>query len=209
MEHAVVYTEYPPVSCLQPFIDCYWILRADNLPEKSYTRRVMPDICADILFNLGEDIAVFNRQHHLLRNEKAYFVGSMTTFQDSFLRPGTHLLGIRFKPFGLTALLGFSLHGTANCIEEVNRRDFSLDTRYLYTHHAPISQALLRKKLDAFLAEKINGQYNREENDLIGTVLRLNGQVSVEQLAGRYHISERQLERKFQARVGITIKDVI
>lgn len=72
------YLEYTPTPALVPFIDCYWTLKDSKHATGEHQRRVIPDICADIILNLGEDVRVWNGQYNRMQSEKAYLVGTMT-----------------------------------------------------------------------------------------------------------------------------------
>lgn len=202
------YLEYPPTPALVPFIDCYWTLRDSKHAAGVHRRRVMPDICADIILNMGEEVGVWNGQHHRMQAEKAYLVGTMTTFQDTLLQPGASLLGIRFKPFGLSALLGIRLQGTSDRIEALDRKTFSLEYGYYHPFETKQGLSAVLAMLNTYFLNRINGQDNRLMNSLIGTVLAEHGRVSTGSLAQRFHTSERQLERKFREYTGVTLKEI-
>jgi AraC-like DNA-binding protein len=203
----VKYQEYRPAPQLVPFIDCYWTSRAGNSQE-ACVRRIIPDICADIILNLGEEVLVWNGQNHWMKSEKAYLVGTMTTFQDTQLQPGANLVGIRFKPFGLGALLGIHLQGATNQIEELDRKTFSLDYGYCYSLGTPEGHVKAMERLDAYFLRRVSGQDISRMNHLIGTILDAQGQISVGELAQQYHTTDRQLERKFSSIVGVTLKEI-
>ncbi|QIP15033.1 AraC family transcriptional regulator [Spirosoma aureum] len=201
------YQEYCPASDLLPFVDCYWTLRTENLPVAS-SRRVIPDICTDVIVNLGEEIQIWNGETHRLKSEKPYLIGTMTTFQHMLLQPGTNLAGIRFKPFGLSTLLGIRQQGMANKIEEFDRNEFPLDCG----HFQPIGAGQERHdgfaKLNSWLRRQINGEDNALINRLIGTLLKAQGRIAVRELADQYATSERQLERKFGESLGVSLKEI-
>jgi hypothetical protein len=166
----VKYQEYRPAPQLEPFLDCYWTSWASH-SQKACVRRIMPDICADIILNLGEEVLVWNGQNHLMKPGKAYLVGTMTTFQDTVLPPGAKLVGIRFKPFGLGALLGIHLQGVTNQIEELDRKTFSLDYGYCHALGTPAGHAKAMERLDAYFLRRVSGQDISQMNHLIGTIL--------------------------------------
>jgi AraC-like DNA-binding protein len=201
------YQEYHPAPGLVPFIDCYWTLKAGNTPG-TYARRIIPDICADVILNLGEEVRVWNGQHHQLKPERAYVAGTMTTFQETLLQPGANLAGIRFKPFGLGALLGIRLQGVTDRIEELDRKIFSFEFGYCPAPGEHQGHSEVREKLDAWLLGRLNGQDNTLMNNLIGTILDAKGKVSVGELVWQYHTTERQLERKFKDTLGVTLQEI-
>jgi len=63
------------------------------------------------------------------------------------------------------------------------------------------------QKLDAYFLQRLNDK-NRLVVSLSETILAVNGNITVRQLASRHHITERQIERLFQSRAGATVKEV-
>src|SRR5882724_3910816 len=106
----MTYTEIPPHPALAPYIDAYWSVKGAG--QNTATNRILPDGCVDIIFNLGEN-------ETLMKSGKAYLVGTMTSPIDTYVTPGTRLLGIRFRPAAFSAFYAFSsLHAiTDNTIE--------------------------------------------------------------------------------------------
>src|SRR4051795_11315237 len=76
------YREYPASAALAPWVACYWT-RAAFAFNEPYVQRVLPDGCADVIFDL---------------QAAAFAVGTMTT--TLLLREHTapELLGVRFRP---------------------------------------------------------------------------------------------------------------
>jgi len=93
------YTTHPPHPALAAYIDAYWSVT--GAAHETVANRILPDGCMDIIFNLGEDDPV-------MKNGKAYLVGTMTRSFDSMVGPGTHFMGIRFKPAAFAAFYTFS-----------------------------------------------------------------------------------------------------
>ncbi|MDJ1503029.1 helix-turn-helix transcriptional regulator [Xanthocytophaga agilis] len=195
------YQEITPYSSLLPYIDCYWSIRTgENVANRS--NRVIPDICADIIINAGEEVQVSTNQRYLLRHGAAYLTGTMTTFQDTILTNNTHLIGIRFKPFGMSSLLNIFLQGAADTITETEKSVFNLSV--LSTRQSLVSIESLNK----YLISRVRNQNVDRYNPIIGTILEHNGNIPINELAHDHCISERQFERLFQTHLGVTAKEI-
>ena len=48
------YKEFKPDPVLSPYIDAFW--EVTSCESKSFTERIMPDCCIDIIINLGADV---------------------------------------------------------------------------------------------------------------------------------------------------------
>jgi AraC-like DNA-binding protein len=191
------YQEHKPAKFLSKYIDSYWVLQSDDEIE-AQIQRIIPDCCNDVVINIGSDVTVKNVTS--LQNSKSYFVGNMTTFYDTTVNTDSVLIGIRFKPLGVSTLLGFTLDGTANTISELSLTDF--DFKNLLT-----SKMKLPYIFDNFFAKKsIKPNINLFE--IVDFIIAVNGNIKIADLAYKYCTSERQLERTFKSNVGITIQEL-
>src|SRR3990170_2555255 len=114
------YREFLPHSDLRPYIDAYWkVVNNDFVPRYN---RIFPDGCIDLIINLGEDFLT-DAGACVMQNEKLYLVGTMTRYKETIGKPGTHLLGIRFKPAAFTHFFKFaSLQESTDKTVEFNRK---------------------------------------------------------------------------------------
>lgn len=171
-------------------------------------RRVIPDICTDVIFNLGEEVQIWNGKTHRLKPGKPYLIGTMTTFQDMLLPAGANLAGIRFKPFGLSTLLGIRQQGMANQIQELDPTTFPWDYGFFQPSGIEPEPQADWKKINTLLRRHLHGKDNTLINNLVGTLLDIRGQIAVRELASQYHTTERQLERKFGEHLGVPLKEI-
>src|SRR5688572_8501137 len=106
------YRQFQPHPALTNYIDAYWTVTGDS--NRMTTEIILPDGCVDIILNTGERCATDN-ESFVMQHEKAYLVGTMTTFKKVSMSPGTSLLGIRFKPGAFSFFYKFdALHEINN-----------------------------------------------------------------------------------------------
>jgi AraC-like DNA-binding protein len=200
----IEYVEAPPTPALRPFVRCYWQVLG-GAAVGGATRRILPDGCADVLFEMG-DLSQVSGQAH----PRARFVGTMTraVIVESHGRVDT--FGVRFAPGGLWALSGMPLHPLTDdqvALADadpmrlasllgplVEARSFVARTRLTDAALADVLRRGARPPLVALLIERI-----REAAD-IPTVAEL------EALSG---YSARTLERRFPEAVGLTPKQYL
>jgi AraC-like DNA-binding protein len=89
-----IYREMSPSPSLAPYIECFWTGEV----SQSFSARILPDGCADILFISHRNELVDVR-----------VVGVMTRPHPVRLASGTFLLGVRFHPGMAGACLGCDL----------------------------------------------------------------------------------------------------
>lgn len=189
------YQEYKPIELLSKYIDSYWVIQTS---DDSLSQRIIPDCCNDIIINLGSEVIVNGTE--LLLNDKSYFVGNMTNYKDTLIQSNALLIGIRFKPFGVNHLLGFELEGTTNTISELSLSEFNFKNFLT-------SKADIKCLSDIFFAKKNNGK-KLHLLEIFDFINAQKGNVRVFDLANKYYLSERQLQRIFKAKAGITVQEL-
>jgi len=121
------YKEFKPDTALSPYIDAFWEVTSDE--TKSSTKRIMPDCCIDIIINLGADV-VADDSGMIMKNDRAYLIGTMTRYKNTIRQPGTRLIGIRFKPAGF---VHFFNHGP---LQEFTDQTLEFEKKHTPTFYA-------------------------------------------------------------------------
>lgn len=188
------YTEYKPHSALRPYIDTYWRVHTKAL-HKASVSRILPDGCVDIIINTGPTTVTAN-ENTVMEPERAYLIGTMTSFSDTTQEPGAMLTGIRFKPAAFTLFYPLSLADTA-------------DTCTLFDTPLPVEQlqqADFISRLDQYFLNRQQVARHRLF-PVISDVLQCAGNVRISTLAREHFITKRQLERSFKEQLGISPKE--
>jgi len=188
----VHYLEVAPSPALQEWVACYW-WREGFLAAEPRVQRVLPDGCADIIFDLGgnPDPATGD----------AFAVGTMTT--PLVLREwrASELLGVRFKPGRAAAILGMPLHEITDARVPLDHlwRDAFLSEQLasLPTLEARVAM------VESLLLRHITHQADRR---IDAAVAGLTRGASVERVARDLAMSRQYLRRCFLEHVGIAPK---
>ena len=187
-----MYKAFPPPALLAPYIDAFWVVTGTEGPG----RRILPDMCADLIFYIGEDEKQFS----------AFAVGTMTTWAESGIAGS--LLGIRFKPGGMMAFTRVPMSLLTD--KRVAAGDLSLPLlKHLQEALKPctciremlqsLSACLLRMLPD--LADK-----QRRIIAAIEVIRIARGNLSPVVLAAEVNMSPRNFERQFLAQIGTSPK---
>ena len=191
------YNQYKPDPALSPYIDAFWEVTSDE--PKSFTERIMPDCCIDIIINLGADVMA-DDSGFIMKNERAYLIGTMTRYKDTVREPGTRLIGIRFKPAGF---VHFFKYGSL--------QEFTDQTAEFEKTHTPPFDLITHdftRNLNHFFLKKLSPP--RESIlHILEQVYERRGQINVVELAKNNFMIVRQLERIFIRHIGITPKAFI
>jgi AraC-like DNA-binding protein len=191
------YKEFKPAPALLPYIDAYWEMNSDE--TKSFTERIMPDCCIDIIINLGADVMA-DQSGGIMKNERAYLIGTMTRYKDTIREPGTRLIGIRFKPAGFVHFFqpGPLQEFTDTMIDFEKKH---IPPLHLFSHDFTGS-------LNHFFYQKLS-PLRQSIFHILEQVNDRRGLINVVELAKNNFMTVRKLERIFIQHIGIPPKAFI
>lgn len=198
-----MYKEFRPHPLLTAYVDAYWTAGGTQFMQQ----RILPDTCADIIFNISEDIIAADGGLGILPGN-AFVVGTMTTFQDTAFHAGTYLLGIRFKPGGLNAFTGMPLQlitdDQAPLCDVASGWHVELESLLLNT---PGIVAKV-KCLELFLLQRLpaGNIISGKIQNSIALIRQSKGDVAVSTLAAQAYMSPRNFERHFLQTAGVSPK---
>ncbi len=200
------YREFKPNSQFHDLIDCYWRSEA----PATGTSRVLPDGCADLIFNFGGTISNATDNGISVAKESIAAIGMMTTFRDVVAPSGSNLLGIRFKTGGLSLLTRTPISEFKNTTVPASEVIPELNDAFLQKLHGiPATEgriAVIEKMLYALLAHS-NIAGDQLVTSVTDLILQSRGQISMSAVADAACISLRQLQRRFKSRVGTSLKE--
>jgi len=188
-----MYQEIKPSIESKDLIDSFWTFSNNKTVEKF---KVLPDACTDLIFDLDRC--------------ESFLSGPMSTYQQYELKAQSNLIAIRFKSENFGSLPDFPLNETKNltieCSSILSRFDFNItdELNSLDTIQKKIT------RLEVFISTAFYHNLENRDKLIISVAKRirlLKGKINVEDLARSYHISLRQLQRRFKLYVGLTIKE--
>jgi AraC-like DNA-binding protein len=183
----VRYVEHPPIEPeLSAYVQCFWEVASGGEP-----RRVLPDGAMDILLDVGAGSAIV--------------VGPMTRALVTEADGARSVVGVRFRPGAAIDLLGLAareVRDAAPPLADV----WGAEGRALGERAAGApSAADARRWLEAALAARARRAAPPEARveAAIALLARAGGELPVMAVAARVAMSERQLLRLFDERVGL------
>ncbi len=189
--------EVAPHAALAQHIECFWSSRAESSPAEptSASHRVLPDGAMDFIFQLAG-------------SGQARVVGTMTRALVLPPAPGPDLVGVRFRPGGLAAFLpehAATLTDRSEAVEEVAGVAAGAICDRLRVHEDVRARV---SELERVLLVGLGAAVALDGHVVAGVRLieRTGGRVTSAELVQHLGIGERQLERRFLARVGVTPK---
>ena len=196
------YAQYPPSPRLASVVECYWILEGSGCAEP---QPIVPDGRPELILHFGDR---FERHHP----------GGAVERQDPALLVGQLLAPIRLACPGRAGVAAIRLRPSAARLfarcpaAELTGRSIDLDA-------VVGSTATLRERLalaggdaervrllESWLAGRIRGEPAREVAAAVDAILAAPAAASLPAVAAHAGLGVRQLERRFQADVGMPPK---
>ncbi len=196
------YNEYSPDYRLQRLIECYWSsheLMPNNKPQK-----IMPDGCIDIIISFGGKNTSYLQQQGL-----PFLIGTTTSFIEVRQTFGIiEMIGIRFKPSGITAFTRMPIHELTNQRLDLDLADTIFDKSF-YEKLSELKTTFARiAHIENYLLQKLPYLYETDRRIIHAAELILDtkGQMPISKIMEKVYMSERQFERLFKPIIGLSPK---
>jgi AraC-like DNA-binding protein len=200
------YRKLPAPPELSPYIECFFEWEGTE-PERIEVQSP-PNGRGAIIFNYGDPTSAF--QHNIPEAvvPEAFICGIFTTNFHRVLKGKIGMFGIVFRPYGihnvfglrmstlvnnrmpLELLVGHTAHSLLQKIREApngeSRSHISFDFLSLYLKEAQSRQSVIDETVD-FITEK-------------------DGIVQIDEVANKFSVSKRYIEKQFLNKVGISPK---
>jgi len=184
------YREYPASAALAPWVVCYWTRAAFATAGEPLIQRVLPDGCADVIFDL---------------QAAALAVGTMTTTLVLREQLAPELLGVRFRPGRAYPFFRMPLaeltDQRADLLDVWGRDAAAIAERIAVQPTTEQRIAVIETELLRRL-----GDSDPRVDAAVSWIVRSGGRVSIERIASEIGISRQHLSRCFAQHVGVTPK---
>ncbi len=202
------YRELRPRPPLDRFLECFWFAdgeapaSSDSPPE-----RIVPDGCPEMILHLGERFERVEENGRRLRQPRSFLVGALT--RPLHVQPAGRVrtMGLRFRPFGLSAFVNIPLHELTDettALADIWKGAVGHLEEGLGEARTDEERA---SRAERFLLEHLSLPcIDPGIEGCVQTILRARGQMRIEPLARRMGVSLRQVERRFRDAVGVSPK---
>ena len=189
-----MYKEYPPNILLSPYIETYWV--SNDLIQGEETIRILPDGCVDILFN-------WDSQHFVPQ-----IIGTMTRYLDVTYINTIRMMGIRFRPCGISAFTRVPIDEFTNIKIDISLFNTLFDTSFFEQLLAIEHEIEKIHYMDSYLVNLLKNTFSIDPQMVYAVKLirETKGIQTVSEVLNSICLCQRQFERKFKATTGITPK---
>ena len=203
------YQQYEPSLELQPFIKCFWSLKAPASPVAE-KQRIVPDGCMEMIFHCGDLYEQFLDDGKKILQPRSFVFGQITSPLEIAPKGASDIIAARFHPDGFSPFNSMPLSKMENKAISLNSL-FNKEGLQLEEQVLTASENAKRIKIiEVFLLNKLKSPEvtDRIAKQSVEMLLKLNGQLSVDDLAAHLKINRRQLERKFSSTIGLSPKQL-
>ncbi|NJN42918.1 MAG: AraC family transcriptional regulator [Flammeovirgaceae bacterium] len=199
------YQKIQPAESLRPWVECFY--EWTGHVEKELDVQSPPNRYAAMIFNLGNSYNTYQGNVEKTLAPKTFACGLFTTNYHLVLQGTIDIFGIVFKPNGFHNFFGMRMSHLVN-----SRVDLSLlieESPALHQSIADLKTGAERAaRMDTFLLDRLpQAQANATViDDAVDYINQCKGLVSVTEVAEKFNISKRYLEKQFLIKVGISPK---
>lgn len=186
---------------LQPYIETYWAF--DGYIEGEMKHRVLPDGCVDIILSLHR-----NEESGTMKAFSPYIVGTMTAFSEVIYTNKVKMMGIRFRPAGITAFTRTPINLFTDEHIDLQSGETIFDDCFFESLEEKSEVIDILSHIDDYLLSKLPYLFLPDKRVLhaISLIKQTSGNIPISLLAEESCLSKRQLERCFMNNTGVSPK---
>jgi AraC-like DNA-binding protein len=202
------YRKFAPVSHLAPFVECYFVWEKRDVLTQPLRIESPPTGFCSMVFNYGDAYRVGNGKHMSLLAPPAFLTGQATQSYTLELSGRIGMVGIVFKPAGLSSLFGLPMYEFTDertSLTDVLGKPLQPLHDQLVEAGGPLERVQL---LDQFLSRQVLKKGNPfDRTDYAANLITARkGVVNVGELMDDLYVCRRQFERQFLQKVGVSPK---
>ena len=199
---------YRPGEALRPYVHSYWFGSFNMVRSPLFVQQVMPTGFVELIFHLSPQHCHLLQQGAWNKSPLFTLVGLHSQPYEVHFKNRVDCFGVRLKPEGIYNLFGVpgsKFSGEYLDMESVVDRSFSSFSEQLIHAGHPEKMAAIAEKylLGCLNTNSINYYYL---NHAAESIRHSYGMLSVDELCRQVYISQRQLEREFNEKLGLSPK---
>lgn len=196
----MLHREFKPNTLLTPYIETYWSVCGYKQEEEFH--KILPDGCIDIIFSFeSNQLGLDNLYPNMVGALTAYSIGSYSNRID--------LIGIRFKPFGITAFARTPIYEFTNKRINLTLIESLFDELFYVELPEKASAELKVNHIDSYFLSKLQRGIFELDSPIVYAVNLIrttSGQLPLVDVASKCCLSLRHFERKFKTSTGVSPK---
>lgn len=199
----------PTVPQLKRYVQDYWMIEGQHANILNHVRQFFSHGGLEFSFNLATPLEYLTDHSPLGVLQNSQVIGALSRAMSIRLTGSVKLFGVRFKPgcaFPFVPIPAHECTDRAFELADVLGPSVQQFTEKMCQPEVIVSQRI--HVLETFLNKRLETSrpYDTTLEAAIDAIISNHGQIRIQTLATRLNISTRQLERKFQEKVGLSPK---
>jgi methylphosphotriester-DNA--protein-cysteine methyltransferase len=205
---AMFYQKIKPSVVLRPFVECFYIWEHSANPLQTLLVESPPSGYASMVFNYGDIYQVYNSKYKNISVPRAFITGQSSKSYQLHLKGQVGMVGIVFKPAGISSLFKLPMYEFVDeriNLEDVTGKPACCLSEQIQEASSPAERIRL---LEHFLLSQLSRQsltYDRIDY-AANQIIHKQGIIQVSGLIEEVFLCQRQFERKFLYKVGVSAK---
>jgi AraC-like DNA-binding protein len=201
------YREYAPSPAVRGFVHCVWTLEGDAAELHGEAQPIVPDGRTELILHFGDRFERLHPDGRIERQPGLLFAGQLTS--TLVLRPTGRIsvAGIRLHPHGAAAFTRQPQRefvGVTVGLEDVSRELYRSLLEIRDSARSPEDAAgRVQHSLSRLAA---SSRLDARVSQVVESIQRSHGDVSIETLSRRIGLTRRHLERQFGELIGVSPK---
>ncbi|RIA09329.1 AraC family transcriptional regulator [Flavobacteriaceae bacterium MAR_2010_72] len=199
--------EYQPCESLKPFVELYWEGSFNPNGSGTMSMQMIPNGCIELIIHLNDWHCALNKDDVWAKTPDYMVLGLYTKPYEVQFKSLVKVFAIRFKPEGLYNVFGLPAGLIKDSFEDM---ELILGYKFRDFCHRIKETKCVRNMVEYtehYLLHCLNG-HNIDPNyvNLAADLIRKTKGIRIEDLPDKVFISQRQLEREFKEKLGISPK---
>ncbi len=202
------YYKFTPPAHLMPYVECFYVWECSELIVDPITVESPPNGYASMIFNYGTPYRVLSQKLNGELVPTAFLTGQATRSYQLQLSGTLGMVGIVFKPAGLSTLFGVPMYEFSDDRTElravlgssVDEWQNKIGDATTATERVTVLEQFLNRQLLLRKAEPDRTDYAANR------IVAQQGMVNISDLMEELYVCRRQFERQFLHKVGVSPK---
>ena len=207
----MLYQEYEIIETLKPFVKVIWSMESDSRVLDGPPIYILPDTCAELVIHFSDPYKTTFSDNSISIQEQSLVVAQMKSFMKIQSYGKTGMIAVRFSAQGAYHFIRTPMNEIANGETALRHlwKDVApeIEEKMHFTKTTNQRSQIIQSYLQIQLTR--NGCIDKAIEFCVNEVKRAKGQISVDALAEKVGVSNRQLVRRFDKCVGLSPKEFV
>lgn len=197
--HSEAYAEFSPCEFLKPFIRCYWGTFS-SLSHSGEKVLVIPDTCMDMIIEVNHTTGRMTGMFSSIQDQPFF------SMREQHASEVVSRFAVRFHFWAVHLFTNYVFRDSAN--QSLPLEEIFPDWRTAFQpfFQLPSIQDRIGIAEEYLLGRLHQGQMNDSFLNAVYRMLETSGAQSIQEICSYTTVSQRQLERLFQSKVGFSLK---